>query len=228
MTDDMNQHGCEEHQEDLSELALGVLTGRDRARVLAHVESCPRCAEELEQLSRAADAVVQAAPDAEPPMGFEVRLFERMGVADMRRRRARPLRWVAGTVAAAAFVAALAVGLTFGLTSSSPSSPPTHSASASRGVVTAALTDHGTVVGRVVTHGGDNPWMSMMLWDSSSHGTVNCIVVTSDGVSHRVGTFVAEAGYGAWIAPLHVNPQDVRSAEVVAPSGTVIATATLG
>ena len=71
-----------QYADDLAELALGVLTGRERARALSHVESCPRCADELEQLSRAADTVVQVAPEVEPPMGFEVRLFERMGVAD--------------------------------------------------------------------------------------------------------------------------------------------------
>ena len=89
MSDDMRERGCEAYADELAELALGVLTGRERARVLSHVESCPRCAEELEQLSRAADTVVQAAPEMEPPMGFEVRLFERMGVADVRRRRRR-------------------------------------------------------------------------------------------------------------------------------------------
>ena len=61
MSDDMKEQGCVALQNELSELALGVLTGRDRARVLAHVESCQGCAEELEHLSRAADAVVQAA-----------------------------------------------------------------------------------------------------------------------------------------------------------------------
>jgi hypothetical protein len=30
------------------------------------------------------------------------------------------------------------------------------------------------------------------------------------------------------VAPLHVDPKDIRSAEVVAPSGRVIATAALG
>ena len=226
MNDDMNQHGCEQHQAELSELALGVLTGRDRARILAHVESCPRCAEELEQLSRAADAVVQAAPEAEPPMGFEVRLFERMGVADVRHtRRFRPPRWVAGALAAAAAVVALAVGLSLSL--SSPA-PPSQSTAPPQGISTANLVEHGTVVGRVAVHGGANPWMSMMLIDSSARGTVDCIVVTSDGARHQVGTFDADKGYGAWVAPLSVSPQDIRSAEVVTPSGTVIATAALG
>jgi anti-sigma-K factor RskA len=228
MSDDMREHGCAALQDELSELALGVLTGRDRARVLAHVESCQRCAEELEHLSRAADSVVQVAPEVEPPMGFEVRLFERMGVADVRhrRRRVRPSRWTVGAFAAAAAVAALAVGLSLGQ-SSSPT--PTRSASPAHGVATANLIEDGSVVGRVATHGGAHPWMSMMLADSGVRGWVNCVVVTSDGVSHHVGSFEAtKDGYGAWIAPLHVNPRSVRTAEVVSPSGTVIATAALG
>jgi hypothetical protein len=225
MNDDMSQHACEAHQEALSELALGVLTGRDRARALVHVESCPRCAEELEQLSRAADAVVQAATEAEPPMGFEVRLFERMGVADVRRKgRLRP-RWAVGALSAAAAVVALAVGLSLGLSSSS--APPNPSAAPAK-VVTANLVEHGTVVGRVAAHGGAHAWMWMMLIDSKARGPVNCIIVTSDGVSRQVGTFVAEKGYGAWVAPLHVDLKNIRSAEIVAPSGTVIATAALG
>src|SRR5271154_6917240 len=95
MSDDVMERGCEEYANELAELALGVLNGRERARVLAHVESCQRCADELELLSRVADTVVQAAPEMEPPLGFEVRLFEKMGVTDVRprRRRLRPSRW---------------------------------------------------------------------------------------------------------------------------------------
>ena len=44
----------------------------------------------------------------------------------------------------------------------------------------------------------------------------------------RWAPFVARDGYGAWAAPLHVKPTSVRSALVMSPSGTVIATATLG
>ncbi len=108
----------------MAELALGVLTGRERSQVLAHVESCPRCAEDLEILSRTADTVLQAAPDMEPPLGFEVRLFDRMGVTDAaprRRRRLRPSRWVPAVVGVAA--AALALGVGLSVTSSSTSPP---------------------------------------------------------------------------------------------------------
>jgi hypothetical protein len=228
MSDDVRERGCENYENELAELALGVLTGRERARVLSHVESCPRCAEELEILSRTADSIVQAAPQMEPPLGFEVRLFERIGVTDVtpRRRRFRPSRWVPAAVGVAA--AGLALGLGLGLTSSS--SPPTVAAPAhgEHQVMTAALIEHGETVGHVMLVGGTKPWISMMMADSSARGPVSCVVVTDDGASHHVGTFVADkGGYGAWMAPLHVDPAQVRTAEVVSSSGTVIATATL-
>ena len=226
MGDDMRERGCEQYADELAELALGVLTGRERARVLSHVESCPRCAEELEILSRTADSVLQAAPDMEPPLGFEVRLFERMGVTDARpgRRRLRRSRWVPAVVGVAAAAVALGVGLRV---TSSTSTPPTVTARAHQ-VETAALMSNGKMVGHVMTFAGDNPWLSMTMDDASAHGTVRCVVVTEDGVTHTVGTFESRQGYGAWMSPLHVNPATVRTAEVVSPSGTVIATATLG
>ena len=95
-------------------------------------------------------------------------------------------------------------------------------------MVKAALVSDGETVGHVMTFGGDKPWLSMMLDDSSAHGTVRCVVVTEDGKVHTVGTFETHEGYGAWMAPLHVDPATMRTAEVESPSGTVIATATLG
>jgi anti-sigma factor RsiW len=220
-----------QYEDDLAELALGVLTGRERARTLSHLESCPRCAEELEQLSRAADVVVALAPEAEPPLGFETRLFERMGIPPARAtRRHRPRFWIPATVAAAVVALALAAGLGFGL-SSSPASAPAKSAHGVHDLVaaqTAALMENGQNVGRVDIFDGAKPWMQMTLHDSTARGLVRCMVVTDDGQVHVVGSFVSTEGYGAWSAPLHVKPATVRTAQVMSPSGTVIATASLG
>jgi hypothetical protein len=228
---------CDEYAENLAELALGILTGRERAATLAHVDSCAHCAEELEQLSRAADAVVSVAPEVEPTVGFEVRLFNRMGVGDgpapthvdQHWRRRGPLRWVAGSprwvLASAAAVVALAVGLSIGWSVGSPSGGPHPQAQLA--VTTATLKEHGHAVGSVATYGGATPWMIVTLADSSARGKLTCRVVTDNGVTHRIGTFSATYGYAAWDAPLGVAPQDVRSAEVVSSNGTVIATASL-
>jgi hypothetical protein len=216
----------DEHSDLLAELALGILTGRERAATLAHVDSCPRCAEELELLSRAADAVVQVAPDLEPPVGFEVRLFERMGVSEPKRNRVIQTRWLL----AAAAVVALGLGLGIGLSgSTTPKSPTTGLGRSHEGalVSSAVLRQQGQQVGRVYTYGGSQPWMFMMLADSSVSGHVTCEVITTDGVIHKVGTFTAKKGYGAWGAALPVAPQDVHTAEVVSTDGAVLATATL-
>jgi hypothetical protein len=234
MSDDTHGHPCHEYSDDLAELALGILTGRERVATLAHVDSCARCADELEQLARVADDVVLVAPQVEPPVGFETRLFNRMGVAEpakvvpLRRRLARPPRWA---MAAAAAVVALAVGLGVGWsTGSNPPSPTQAGAGAHPAgtpVAEAALVEGGQSVGRVSAYGGSTPWLFMTLADSSAHGKVTCMVVTTDGVVRKVGTFTAKAGYGAWGAPLPVPPKDVKKAEVVSAGGTVIATATL-
>jgi hypothetical protein len=221
--------GCDNVSDELAALALGALSGRDRAASLAHVETCPRCADELEQLVRAADAVVAVAPEVEPPLGFESRLFARMGVAEapIVLHRFRQPRWI--LTAAAALVAAAAIGLGIGLSTGSSPSGTINAIHRPVGtpVAVADLTENGEDVGQVFTYGGSTPWMFMTLADSSAHGRVICQVVTADGVTHRVGAFTAKDGYGAWGAPLPVTPQDVRRAEVVSPNGTVIATATL-
>jgi anti-sigma factor RsiW len=229
-----NDAGCAGFSDDLAELALGALTGRERARTLAHVDDCPRCAEELEQLSHVADAVLRTAPEVEPPVGFESRLFERMGVTesavrDRRRLRSlpsmrsrRPRQWAVAALAAAAAFAALGFGLS---TTTAP--PATQAQHGSKNVVSGNFVQDGQTVGHVVAAGGSRPWISMMLEDSTAQGVVNCVVVTRDGVTHEVGSFVAHQGYGAWVAPLHFQPKDVWKAEVVTPDGAVIAHATL-
>jgi anti-sigma-K factor RskA len=224
---------CPSFADQLPELALGVLTGRDRARLLAHVDSCPSCADELERLARTADMVVQVAPEADPPLGFEVRLFERMGVAQPRRRRSNRHvpRWM--PVAAAAAVVALGLGLGLGL-SSGPSTSPVGSAQRGHSVppvVSAALVGNGDhTVGHVVVFGGARPWMSMALSDSAApaQGWVTCVVVTDSGKRETVGTFDAREGYAAWGGALHVDPSRLRSTEVLDSHGAVIASADLG
>ncbi len=224
----MTERECAQYRDDLAELALGVLTGRERARTLSHVDFCPRCAEELEQLSRVADTVVQVAPELEPPVGFEVGLFERMGMADVRSHPHRGFRAVYFVpVGIAAAVIALALGLGLTLTSS-PTSTRTATGQHNIAVASADLMENGVSVGHVDVFGGAKPWMSMTLADSPARGAVMCAMITQDGRTHWVGSFVARKGYGAWAAPVHVQPSTIRTAEVVSPSGTVIATATLG
>ncbi len=70
---------CGRYADELAELALGIATGRERAEALAHLQRCSSCHAEMEQLSLAADSMLEVIPGVEPPLGFEVRLAERLG-----------------------------------------------------------------------------------------------------------------------------------------------------
>ena len=97
---------CAEVQELAPELALGILSGGERAEVVLHVNGCTRCQAYVAELTGAADAIPQLAPEAEPPAGFEGRLLRRLGEGERRTRR----RWIA--VAAGVAAAAVIVSVT--------------------------------------------------------------------------------------------------------------------
>src|SRR4029079_738259 len=100
---------CAAIADDLTELALGTLSGPRRSEVLEHVGSCQRCRTELDQLAMVVESVQQLAPRVQPPLGFESRVVEKMqAIATPRPRRRRRVT-VLSAVAAA--VALLAFGL---------------------------------------------------------------------------------------------------------------------
>lgn len=218
---------CGEVRDELPELALGTLAGRERAVALAHLASCPACRAELEQLALAADAVVQLAPPAEPPVGFEVRLFDRLGIGAPppagRRRRVGAVRVVAAVAAAV-----VAVGLAFGAGWAAAPGPGPAALGAGRGagLTSAPLVAGGRSVGEVTLDARGPSWMFMTLADAGRPAEVTCEVTTLDGRTVRVGSFwMSAGGYGAWGAVLPVPAGQVRSARVVAADGAVVASA---
>ena len=48
--DAMDDMSCDEFAEVAAELALGVLTGRERAMAIAHLDGCDACREHVRQL----------------------------------------------------------------------------------------------------------------------------------------------------------------------------------
>ncbi|MGH9302556.1 MAG: hypothetical protein ACRD0E_11820, partial [Acidimicrobiales bacterium] len=81
----MDHGGCQELAEVACELALGILTGPKRARALNHLEACGRCRRLVAELTKASDAVIAFAPQAEPPAGFETRVLDRMAMSGVER-----------------------------------------------------------------------------------------------------------------------------------------------
>jgi len=71
---------CGQFDDMAAELALGVLTGRERAAALAHIEECPACREYVRELTTTGEELLGLLPPREPPPGFESRVLERLGL----------------------------------------------------------------------------------------------------------------------------------------------------
>jgi hypothetical protein len=78
--DDMDDMSCDEFAEVAAELALGVLTGRERAAALAHLDGCESCREQVRELTMVQDELLALLPSQEPPAGFESRVLARIGL----------------------------------------------------------------------------------------------------------------------------------------------------
>jgi len=79
--DDMDDMSCDEFAGVAAELALGVLTGRERAAALAHLDGCESCREQVRELTMVQDELLALLPSQEPPAGFESRVLDRLGLA---------------------------------------------------------------------------------------------------------------------------------------------------
>jgi anti-sigma factor RsiW len=213
---------CEAFQDQLAELALGILFGRDRSELLEHVGTCPHCTANLERLSVVADSLVQLAPEVEPPLGFELRLAGRLQNASSKHRPKR-LRG-AGVLSVAAAVIVL---LGFGLGVLAAPEGNTHVQSATSNLTSAKLTAHGHVLGQVILSAGHPAWMFMTVTDGSWSGRVTCTVTLIGGKVETVGEFNLSGGYGDWGVPLTSPADTVRLARLIAPNGSILASATL-
>jgi hypothetical protein len=214
---------CDAVAADLPELALGILTGRHRAEVLAHLEGCPRCRAEVGQLSQAADALLALPPEAEPPVGFESRVFDRLGVRLRAGREApvRPGRPARVRILVGSAVAAALLLLGFGLGwLAGPGSPPAPTAARD---VSAQLTAAGGSRGQATLSGTRPRWIVMTVSDLGRTGTVECQLVLSGGGTVAVGRFHLTDGTGAWAAPLPAGTASVTAARLVTPTGRVLA-----
>jgi hypothetical protein len=222
MSDAAAELTCDEVRDELPELALGTLSGRTRSVVLDHVAGCADCRAELRQLSAVADELLQLAPQVEPPVGFELRVAERLGVGADRRRPGG--RRVALLCAAAAAFVVFGAGLGIAV---SHRTVGTDGRSATAAPISAQLTAQGHTVGQVWVSTGQPAWMFVTIDGMSSAGTVRCVLTLASGSVQTAGVFHVGGDYGAWGVPLRVAPRDVRSVQIVDGNGAVLAGAAL-
>ncbi len=228
------------HPQDLPEMALGIEDPSTRPELLTHLARCGHCREELAALADVSDRLAALAPAAEPEVGFEQRVLDRVtSLADhagsgpqpgaagrpyrLRSYGPRPSGERGGrrrrAVLAAASLAAAAVVAVLVLVPSSPRPEKSW-------VKVATLTASTGPVGDVVWDYGPSPWISMAVtaWPDRA---VICQVVTADGSVITIGEFTTGAHGGYWAAAVPRPGAPARIARLVDPSGRVLATARL-
>ncbi|MET7619807.1 zf-HC2 domain-containing protein [Streptomyces sp. NPDC005408] len=216
---------CDQLTELGPELALGALPARERAQAVAHLDRCPGCREQVEQLTLVGDGLLGLLPGTEPPVGFETRVMNRLNPSRSATRRRPRLRL---RVAAAAAALALA----FGFGGWAISTAVDHSTTASsqtaqvnRPLLQAPLVAGGHEVGRIFAYPGSPGWVYMSVDLDGASGPVHCRLIRSDGTTVPIGSFSLADGYGYWGAPAAVDPSTVTGARLLAPDGTVLAVA---
>ncbi|MEA2348298.1 MAG: hypothetical protein QOG62_2085 [Thermoleophilaceae bacterium] len=103
---------CEETRALAPELALGIVDGQERSRVLRHLATCPDCRRLVDDYTELADELLELAPMHEPPLGFESRVLEQIEPRSPRHRPSRARRLVPAFAAAGVAVAATFAAMT--------------------------------------------------------------------------------------------------------------------
>src|SRR6266508_1632790 len=162
--------------EDLVELALGLLTGPERDRLLAHLSRCPSCRDELSGLVGTATSMWEATRPVEPRPGFEQRVLAAMdpsvgGGGPRRPRRPRRPRWWALVAAAAAAVLVVVAGVAAGWRLGAERDgrfvseyEETLRQLGGRALAGAGLVDaEGRTMGRIFVYEGESSWLFVEL-----------------------------------------------------------------
>ncbi|MGV9250355.1 hypothetical protein [Streptomyces sp. NPDC003697] len=236
---------CEKLREIGAELALGVLSGRERAEAVSHLDRCAECREYVEHLTLVGDRLIGLLPGSEPPLGFETRVARRLTRA-VPAREGRPRARVAGLVRrlrggarrarlrTAAAVAALALAVGFAgwgigtaIEEATTSPPP----AAEPGLVTGELTSAkgpARPAGEIYADPGWPGWIWMSVDLAAAgnpySGRVSCVLEHADGTTVRLGAFELRGGRGDWVTRALVDPSALTGARLIAADGTVLAT----
>ncbi|HEX6311221.1 MAG TPA: zf-HC2 domain-containing protein [Acidimicrobiia bacterium] len=220
----MDDLSCAATRELAPELALGVLDGAERAEALAHVERCASCRALVGDLTGAVETLPLAAPEAEPPPGFEDRVLRALGAG---RRRAR-LRWarVVAVTAAAAAIVSIVVVRVVDRGRDDPATPAV-STEAVSDVWAAPMVDaNGHDVGWAFVSDGTPAAIGLAMSYAIPNGEYTIEVRRSDGTTAELGEVAILDGRGTWAGTAPTKRGDVVAVSLVDAAGALVCTAT--
>jgi predicted anti-sigma-YlaC factor YlaD len=225
----MNAFTCDAVRDMATDAALDTLFGDERAAVFDHLHHCPACRAVVDGYADVAAALLLAIPEADVPDELALRLRATVpaagtasgGVASATARRRS---WaLAGLAVAATLLLVGVVAVAFDRPHTTPAySSHVYSPQAEQ---MSLLAPAGTTVGNVVVDPGDTPWISMSVSSPLAAGLYHCEVVLDDATSAPIGDLTVSNGTGAWSGPLHIDTERIRRIQLVAPNGTVAASA---
>jgi hypothetical protein len=245
----MNALSCGEFRDLGPDLALGLLTGDERAAALHHVARCDPCRRQLDGLAEVADQLLLLAPSVEPEIGFESRVmarlhadgaFARSGVeeADVARSAfrerswRRPARSLLLGIAAALIVVGGVTGLTVGLvrgrsagrTSGLAQQAATANQLAARTVVVRADGGRSTCQLVAFPAQGAEPARLAIALDEAGQGPESYQVAvepSGGGAPVLVGTITMANGHGTLVASIPAGTGPVDGVRIMDSPGTV-------
>ena len=171
--------------------------------------------------------------DAAPDDGFVDRLFQELAEeanprvvpitrpATARRRRTALATLAAGLVLVGG-TAVVTESLSQG-TLAPAAVPAPHGSSLRTG--TFETTD-GRLMGQIVASQGNPSWVYLDVAGTNYTGSIVCKLQVENGSTVATGAFGLHGGKGVLSKSLHVNVSQLRGAQLVTPSGTVVASAT--
>jgi predicted anti-sigma-YlaC factor YlaD len=207
---------CASVRERAPDLALGALTGPERADVVAHLDGCPSCQVLVGEYASVADALLDLVPGADPATELAPPVLAAMQPVRHRRRRRR----VAALVAAATLALTAGTGLTVALVARDQSGGgSTATTSALRSAPMVGAGD--VTVGRVVST-GDRPLklaVSVDYWVPD--GQYHVAARNRAGEAAPVGTLEVTDGRGTWTGSTPAVPHPV-AVSLVDQSGATV------
>ncbi|MGZ4691637.1 MAG: anti-sigma factor family protein [Acidimicrobiia bacterium] len=219
--------GCGPVAERLPELALGILSGAERAEVLDHLDRCASCREASADWASTVDALPMLLAEAEPPAGFEARALELLR-ADQARV---PRRSVMQRVLAVAAVVAVAMVMTLAavriIDARSSDEPRTQ-------VTSAQMVGHtGKRAGDVFMTVGTERYVFLDVDYGVKTGMYRIEMLDSANRLTRLGNVAITGGHGTWAGELKASatggaPGAPAMVRLVDASGEVLCSAHFG
>jgi len=203
---------CAKLHEASAELAVGTLSGSDRAEAVTHLARCPSCQQLMVELTGVADDLLLLAPEMEPPPGFESRVLARL--AEQRSPRRSRLR-VLVAIAATVLVAAVGAGIV--------TQAVGHDHGSERLRTALAISPSGRTTCRVVVAGND-PASLLISLDGPAELSADYVaeVQPANANAIPVGRFSLSGGHGMLSTTVATKAADLKSVRVYDTGGKLL------